>query len=100
VALVGQLAHPGGELHLASRVPPLPAVGAVGVQQVRGIEAAQERRRDADEVGRLPDRQGRVVGVVEAFDAHVALLGARRARAPAGCAQRVLAGVVVGADRW
>ena len=68
-ALVEQGPHPGGDGELAARVPAVPAAGAVRGEDAGGVEAAQERRLDLEQLGRLAHGDGGVVLVVEPGDA-------------------------------
>lgn len=50
-SLVEQLPHPGGQLHLAARVPTMPAAGTLRCEYPRRVQAAQERQLLPQQLG-------------------------------------------------
>ena len=65
VAFVEQGADADGELELAATIAAMPAVGTLGTQEVGGVQAAQERLLDADQVRGLAGGERRIVMIVE-----------------------------------
>ena len=64
-ALVDQFAGSRGETQLVSGVAAMAALRASGGEQLRGVEAAQECLRHAEDLGGMTHAVGRVVLVVE-----------------------------------
>jgi len=64
-ALVEQLPDPGGEGELAAGVAAPPARGPLRPHRGRGVQRAQERLPDPEDLGGLPGGIGRVVRVVK-----------------------------------
>jgi hypothetical protein len=71
VTLADQLPDPGGEGQLAAGVTAPPARGPLRPHRARGIQRAQERLPDPEDLGRLPGGVGRVVRVVQGVEAPV-----------------------------